>query len=38
MSVLRTIAMFSYLFGYMIIHYGVLRRAEKAAAEAAGKA
>lgn len=32
MSVLRTIAMFSYLFGYMIIHYGVLRRAEKAAA------
>lgn len=32
MSVLRTIAMFSYLFGYMIIHYPVLRRAEKAAA------
>lgn len=29
MSVLRTIAMFSYLFGYMIIHYGVLRRPKR---------
>ena len=28
MSILRTIAMFVYLFGYMIVHYGVLRRAE----------
>ena len=32
MSILRTIAMFIYLFGYMILHYGVLRRAERAAA------
>lgn len=30
MSILRTIAMFIYLFGYMIVHYGVLRRAERA--------
>ena len=29
MSILRTIAMFIYLFGYMIVHYGVLRRGEK---------
>ena len=29
MSILRTIAMFVYLFGYMIVHYGVLRRAER---------
>ena len=29
MSILRTIAMFIYLFGYMIVHYGVLRRAER---------
>ena len=26
MSILRTIAMFIYLFGYMILHYGILRR------------
>lgn len=26
MSIFRTIAMFIYLFGYMIVHYGVLRR------------
>ncbi len=32
MSILRTIAMFVYLFGYMIVHYGVLRRAERASA------
>ena len=32
MSILRTIAMFIYLFGYMILHYGILRRAERAAA------
>ena len=32
MSILRTIAMFIYLFGYMIVHYGVLRRAERALA------
>ena len=25
MSILRTIAMFIYLFGYMILHYGILR-------------
>ena len=31
MSILRTIAMFIYLFGYMILHYGILRRAERAA-------
>ena len=24
MSILRTIAMFIYLFGYMILHYGIL--------------
>jgi len=29
MSILRTIAMFIYLFGYMILHYGILRRAER---------
>ena len=28
MSILRTIAMFIYLFGYMILHYSILRRAE----------
>ena len=27
MSIFRTIAMFTYLFGYMIVHYGVLRKA-----------
>ena len=32
MSILRTIAMFIYLFGYMNLHYGILRRAERAAA------
>ena len=32
MSILRTIAMFIYLFGYMILHYGILPRAEGAAA------
>ena len=32
MSILRTIALFVYLFGYMIIHYGVLRRGERALA------
>lgn len=32
MSILRTIAMFIYLFGYMIVHYGVLRRGERALA------
>ena len=32
MSILHTIAMFIYLFGYMILHYGILRRAERAAA------
>ena len=32
MSILRTIALFVYLFGYMIVHYGVLRRGEKALA------
>ena len=32
MSIFRTIAMFIYLFGYMILHYGILRRAERAAA------
>lgn len=30
MSIFRTIAMFTYLFGYMIVHYGVLRKAERA--------
>ena len=34
MSIFRTIAMFIYLFGYMIVHYGVLRRAERALAAA----
>ncbi len=32
MSIFRTIAMFIYLFGYMIVHYGILRRAERALA------
>ena len=32
MNIFRTIAMFAYLFGYMIVHYGVLRRAERALA------
>ena len=32
MSILRTIALFLYLFGYMIVHYGVLRRGERALA------
>ena len=32
MSILRTIAMCIYLFGYMILHYSILRRAERAAA------
>ena len=32
MSIFRTIVMFIYLFGYMIVHYGVLRRAERALA------
>ena len=32
MSILRTIALFVYLFGYMIVHYGVLRRGERALA------
>ena len=32
MSIFRTIAMFLYLFGYMIVHYGVLRRGERALA------
>ena len=32
MSILRTIAMFIYLFGYMIVHYGTLRRGERALA------
>ena len=36
MSIFRTIAMFTYLFGYMIVHYGVLRKAERA--QAAGDA
>lgn len=26
MSILRTIALFVYLFGYMIVHYATLRR------------
>ena len=32
MSIFRTIALFVYLFGYMILHYSILRRAERAAA------
>ena len=32
MSIFRTIALFVYLFGYMIVHYGVLRKAERALA------
>lgn len=32
MNLLRTIALFIYLFGYMIVHYGVLRRGERALA------
>ena len=30
MNILRTIVMFIYLFGYMIVHYGRLRRGERA--------
>lgn len=30
MNIFRTIAMFTYLFGYMIIHYNILRTAERA--------
>ena len=29
MSIFRTIALFIYLFGYMIVHYGALRRGER---------
>ncbi len=32
MSIFRTIAMLIYLFGYMVVHYGVLLRGEKALA------
>ena len=32
LSILRTIALFVYLFGYMIVHYATLRRAERALA------
>lgn len=32
MSIFRTIALFVYLFGYMIVHYGELRRGERALA------
>ena len=32
MSIFRTIALFVYLFGYMIVHYGVLCKAERALA------
>ena len=32
MSIFRTIALFVYLFGYMIVHYGALRRGERALA------
>ena len=32
MSIFRTIAMFLYLFGSMIVHYGTLRRGERALA------
>ena len=32
MSIFRTIAMFLYLFGYMILHYATLRRGERALA------
>ena len=35
MSIFRTIAMFLYLFGYMIVHYGTLRRGVRALAAAA---
>lgn len=31
MSIFRTIAMFLYLFGYMIVHYGTLRRGDEGA-------
>lgn len=30
MNLFRTLVMFTYLFGYMIVHYGTLRRAERA--------
>ena len=33
MSIFRTIAMFLYLFGYMIVHYGTLRCGEKSEAK-----
>ena len=33
MSILRTIAMFIYLFGYMILHYGCLLYTSDAADE-----
>lgn len=32
MSIFRTIALFVYLFGYMIVHYSVLCKAERALA------
>ena len=32
MSIFRTIALFIYLFGYMIVHYAALRRGERALA------
>ena len=32
MNIFRTIVMLIYLFGYMIVHYGVLRRGERALA------
>ena len=32
MSIFRTIALFVYLFGYMIVHYSVLCKAERAQA------
>src|SRR5699024_5768961 len=32
MNLLRTLAFYIYLFGYMLTHYGVLRRAERARA------
>ena len=34
MSIFRTIAMFLYLFGYMIVHYGTLRRGKQTQAAA----
>ncbi len=32
MNILRTLATYIYLFGYMVVHYGVLRKAERALA------